>query len=151
MEFHREKSRVRAFHAALDARDWPAAVRHVAPGCQWRGYHPFNELVGPEAPIERFWQPLHGSLSHLQRREDVFFAGLNEIDGFTSTWVVSMGHFVGLFDAPFLGIPPTGKSISINVIDIIRIAEGQFVEHWGVMDQMAMMQQLGAMPEPGQS
>jgi predicted ester cyclase len=36
------------------------------------------------------------------------------------------------------------------VIDIMRIAEGQFVEHWGVMDQMAMMQQLGVIPEPGQ-
>ena len=46
----------------------------------------------------------------------------------------------------FMGIPPTGKSISINVIDIMRIAEGKFVEHWGVMDSMAMMQQLGVVP-----
>ena len=51
----------------------------------------------------------------------------------------------------FMGIPPTGKSISINVIDILVIAEGRFVEHWGVMDSMAMMQQLGVAPAPEQA
>ena len=50
-----------------------------------------------------------------------------------------------------MGIPPTGQSISINVIDILRIVEGKFVEHWGVMDSMAMMQQLGVVPAPGQA
>jgi steroid delta-isomerase-like uncharacterized protein len=59
--------------------------------------------------------------------------------------------WTGTHKGEFMGIPPTGQSIAINVIDIIRIAEGQFVEHWGVMDQMAMMQQLGALPAPGQS
>jgi steroid delta-isomerase-like uncharacterized protein len=51
----------------------------------------------------------------------------------------------------FMGVPPTGKGVSVGVIDIIRIAGGKFVEHWGQMDSMAMMQQLGAIPPPGQS
>jgi predicted ester cyclase len=46
-----------------------------------------------------------------------------------------------------MGIPPTGKRMSINVIDIIGMANGQGVEHWGVMDQMTMMQQLGLIPD----
>ena len=58
--------------------------------------------------------------------------------------------WAGTHKGEFMGIPPTGKSISIGVIDILRIAEGQFVEHWGVMDQMAMMQQLGVIPTPGE-
>lgn len=48
----------------------------------------------------------------------------------------------------FMGIAPTGKSVSIGVIDIIRIADGKLVEHWGQMDSMGMMQQLGAIPAP---
>ena len=48
----------------------------------------------------------------------------------------------------FMGIPATGKSISIGVIDIIRIAGGKLVEHWGQMDSMGLMQQLGAIPAP---
>jgi steroid delta-isomerase-like uncharacterized protein len=48
----------------------------------------------------------------------------------------------------FMGIPPAGKSMSIGVIDIFRIDEGKSVEHWGLMDSLAMMQQLGAIPGP---
>ncbi|MBI1880230.1 MAG: ester cyclase [Chloroflexi bacterium] len=59
--------------------------------------------------------------------------------------------WTGTHDGEFMGIPPTGKRISINVIDILSIAEGKFVEHWGVMDSMAMMQQLGVVPAPGQA
>jgi predicted ester cyclase len=39
--------------------------------------------------------------------------------------------------------PPTGKKMSIDVIDIIKIKEGKIVEHWGVPDQLGMMLQLG--------
>jgi predicted ester cyclase len=48
-----------------------------------------------------------------------------------------------------MDMPPTGKSIAVGVIDIFRIAGGKIVEHWGQMDSMGMMQQLGAMPAPG--
>lgn len=57
--------------------------------------------------------------------------------------------WTGTHKGEFMGIPPTGKRISINVIDILGIAEGKFVEHWGVMDSMALMQQLGVVPAPG--
>jgi steroid delta-isomerase-like uncharacterized protein len=50
----------------------------------------------------------------------------------------------------FMGVPPTGKSVSFGVLDIIRVAGGKFVEHWGQMDSMGLMQQLGAIPAPGQ-
>ena len=50
----------------------------------------------------------------------------------------------------FMGIAPTGKSVSIGVIDIIGIADGKFVEHWGQMDNMGLMQQLGVIPPAGE-
>lgn len=46
----------------------------------------------------------------------------------------------------FMGVPATGRRVSFGVIDIIRIANGKLVEHWGQMDSMSMMQQLGAIP-----
>jgi predicted ester cyclase len=39
--------------------------------------------------------------------------------------------------------PPTGKKMSIDVIDIVRIRDRKIVEHWGVPDQLGMMLQLG--------
>lgn len=49
----------------------------------------------------------------------------------------------------FLGIPPNGKQVSIDGIAIHRIAGGQLVEHWAVMDMFGMFQQLGSMPQLG--
>jgi predicted SnoaL-like aldol condensation-catalyzing enzyme len=35
----------------------------------------------------------------------------------------------------------------INAGNLVRVRDGQVIEHWGVMDAMKMMQQLGAMPD----
>ena len=43
-----------------------------------------------------------------------------------------------------MGIAPTGNEIFVQAIDILRFADGRAVEHWGVTDQMSMMEQLGA-------
>ena len=48
----------------------------------------------------------------------------------------------------FMGVPATGKRVSFGVIDIIRITNGKVAEHWGQMDSMSLMQQLGAIPAP---
>ncbi len=48
----------------------------------------------------------------------------------------------------FMGIPPTGKHAKWTQINIIRIANGKVVEHWGEVDTMGMMQQLGLVPPP---
>jgi steroid delta-isomerase-like uncharacterized protein len=55
----------------------------------------------------------------------------------------------GTHKGEFMGIPPTGRSVSFGVIDVIRVAGGKFVEHWGLMDSMSLMQQLGAIPAEG--
>ena len=50
----------------------------------------------------------------------------------------------------FMGMPATGKKIDVKGVDIIRFANGKAVEHWGVNDDLTMMQQLGIIPMPGQ-
>lgn len=54
----------------------------------------------------------------------------------------------GTHRGEFMGVPATGKRVSIGVIDIIRVSGGKLVEHWGQMDSMGMMQQIGAIPVP---
>ena len=63
--------------------------------------------------------------------------------------VVIRQTWSGSHKGEFMGIPPTGRSVSFGVIDILRIADGKCVEHWGQMDSMSLMQQLGAIPAPG--
>jgi predicted ester cyclase len=55
----------------------------------------------------------------------------------------------GTHQQQFQGIAPTGRRISITAIDIIHISKGKIVEHWGVTDQLTMLQQIGAIPTPG--
>ena len=50
----------------------------------------------------------------------------------------------------FMGIPPTGKQVTVTAIDINCIVGGKSVEHWLNMDTLGLLQQLGVMPAPGQ-
>lgn len=52
----------------------------------------------------------------------------------------------GTHTGEFLGIAPTGKEVSLMQISIDRVSGGKIVEHWGVADQTALMQQLGFVP-----
>jgi predicted ester cyclase len=54
----------------------------------------------------------------------------------------------GTHSGPFLGIPPTGRSFSMAGIDIYRIENDRMAEHWHVVDQLTMLQQLGLVPTP---
>ena len=42
----------------------------------------------------------------------------------------------------FMGIPPTGKKVVINVIDMIRLKQGKYIEHWGMSNLAEVMAQL---------
>jgi predicted ester cyclase len=50
-----------------------------------------------------------------------------------------------------MGMPPTGKRISVTGIDIFRFEGGKIVEHWNQSDMLGLLQQLGAIPSPAQT
>jgi len=55
----------------------------------------------------------------------------------------------GTHQGELMGIPATGRSVDIQLIDITRFGDdGRAIEHWGVSDTMGMMQQLGVAPGP---
>ncbi len=54
----------------------------------------------------------------------------------------------GTHQGPFMGMPPTGKRVTITFIDIQRIVDGKIVEHWNETDTLGMLQQLGLVPPP---
>ena len=60
--------------------------------------------------------------------------------------VVSRKTYRGTHQGEFLGIPPTGRQVSVGLIDIMRLIDGQVVEHWSVGDDLSMLQQLGVLP-----
>jgi len=55
----------------------------------------------------------------------------------------------GTMKADFMGIPATGKRAIWTEIHIGRVANGRLAEHWGLVDQLGMLVQLGIVPAPG--
>jgi predicted ester cyclase len=47
----------------------------------------------------------------------------------------------------YFGAPGTGQNVTCSVFGIARVADGKLVEHWGVTDELHLMQQVGLLPE----
>jgi predicted ester cyclase len=57
----------------------------------------------------------------------------------------------GTHEGPLMGMPPpTGRAVRQDHMHFVRYRDGRAIEHWGVRDDLGMMQQLGVIPEPGQ-
>jgi steroid delta-isomerase-like uncharacterized protein len=53
----------------------------------------------------------------------------------------------GTHRGDFMGIAPTGSTVDMQLIDIMRFdGAGHVCEHWGVADMLSLMQQLGVVP-----
>ena len=57
----------------------------------------------------------------------------------------------GTMRGDFAGMPATGKYATWKEIHIGRVADGRVVEHWGLIDQLDMLIQLGVIPAPGRA
>jgi C-1 hydroxylase len=49
--------------------------------------------------------------------------------------------------AEFMGVPASGKEITCSVMGLIRISNGKIIEHWNVMDELHLLQQIGLIPD----
>jgi len=74
-----------------------------------------------------------------------FHQDINDIvispDGKKASVLVTI---TGTNKGDFMGMPATNKKINITGIDNFHIENGKFTDHWGFVDDQAMMQQLGA-------
>jgi hypothetical protein len=115
----------------------------------WYGVHPFDEQKGSEAVAEAFWKPFLQAWRAVQRRQDVFMAGTSEIDN--TDWVTSMGHFMGLFDGDWLGIPASRKIALLRYADFNCIENGKITRSGFFCDIIGVMNQVGIHPLPPQT
>lgn len=153
--FQTEKALVKAHFLAM-AQATPGTVARIlaertARDWLWRGYHPCHEQRGAEAVAAAFWIPFLTAMKRVQRRPDIFFAGKNQIDDFRSVWVVSMGHLMGLFDLPFLNIPPTRRIAMLRYAEFNRVEDGRITETAFFFDLLHLMRQAGLTVLPPQT
>jgi steroid delta-isomerase-like uncharacterized protein len=63
--------------------------------------------------------------------------------------VVVRNTVTGTHQGEYLGIAPTGRSVTYDEMFIVRFAGGRIVETWGVVDLLSQLRQLGALPAQG--
>ncbi len=64
--------------------------------------------------------------------------------------VVQRIRWSGTHEGEFFGVPPTGKHVTTELMEIHRMGpDGKIAEHWSSMDRLGVLQQLGAIPAAG--
>jgi len=108
----------------------------------WEIFHPFNELIGLDAARVLFWGPLKQGFPDYESRMGFMIAG--EYEG--RDYISALGHVMGNFAAPFVGIPPTHglNYLRIGINAIIR--DGKIAKAYILLDLVDLMRQAGYYP-----
>lgn len=94
-----------------------------------------NVSKGPDGMIA-FIQAFHAGFSDL--RVEILHQ-LAENDLVATRKVIHMRH-----TGTFMGIAPSGKAVTLPVMDLVRLEKGQYKEHWGMRDMQGLVEQLKA-------
>ena len=105
-------------------------------------YHNASTTIQGREPYKQFLS------IYLTASPDLHFTREDEVA--EGDKVVSRYTTRGTHLGPFMGIPPTGKHVTVTGIAITRIANGKVVEEWANADELGLLQQLGVVPTPGQ-
>jgi len=103
---------------------------------------PFGQGAGREG-LKRTLAGLFAAFpDQLWETEEVIYEGEKVVSRFT---------FHGTHDGEFMGMPPTGRKVAVKGVVIDRVVDGKWTESRILMDNLGMMQQLGAIPPPQQA
>ena len=116
-------------------------VEHCHADCVWEVFHPFNTLVG-DAAGPGFWLQLKAALPDLEYRPALFVGGTYE----NRLQVSTLGHLIGTFDAPLLGIPATNGMAFLRIGINATIREGRIAKIYVLLDLVDLMRQAGFYP-----
>ncbi len=143
---NRNKERIKVLRAALydcDAGRLRGQLREIfAPDCEVHLANPLEEMRGADALYDQAYAPLLAAVPDLERRDFIVMAG--ETQG--QNWVGCCGHYLGVFERPWLGIPPTQHLLAMRYHEFFRLEDGFIVEMQALWDIPQVMLQAGAWP-----
>ncbi len=108
--------------------------------------YPFLQQNNVHDLSNNFWRPFAEAWSPIQRRQQIFLAGTNEIDG--TDWVLSAGYFQGLFDKSWLGIPANHKLAFLRYAEFFNVQNNKITKASFFCDILDVMYQAGLKPLP---
>jgi predicted ester cyclase len=128
------KAVVRRVYAALDAGDQAALAGLIDDGFRLH-------LAGVSEPLDlasmaAFGSALYGAFP------DLHHTVLDQLED--GNRVATRLRMQGTHRGAFEGIAPTGSTIDVEAMNIHRVVDGRVVEQWAVLDQLALLRQIGA-------
>jgi steroid delta-isomerase-like uncharacterized protein len=132
---------IRRCFAELDRRNPDILDELCAPGYVAH----FPGTPGPLAreAIKAVWQPFFAAFPDLRHTIEGIFAEGDR--------VVARLTIAGTHEGELMGIPPTGRAVTIGSINFFRFEGGAIAEQWVNYDALGMLQQLGAVPPAPQA
>ncbi len=106
----------------------PDFVNHEAPSGRNRGPESMRALI---TMLRTAFPDLHFTIEELVGEGDT---------------VAGRVTLSGTHEGPLMRMPPTGRSVRQASMHFVRFRDGKAIEHWGVRDDLGMMQQLGVIP-----
>lgn len=131
------KERTRQFYAAMSEGNLDAVDEYIAE--DFVDHEEFPGISRDKEGVRQFFTLMRGAFPDFQMEPQEMIA--------EGDLVAVRAVFTGTQEGEFMGVPATGRTVQVGGFDIIRIRDGKATEHWGLMDAMTMMQQLGAIPE----
>ena len=126
---------------AFNQGDWDAVDRLFAPDYVDHDRSRADLPPGP-AGVKLAWAGFQVAFPDLHATiEDLVAEGQK---------VVVRGSIRGTHQGELMGIPPTGKPVTVTLIDVNRIEGGKLAERWAEADMLGMLQQLGVVPGPAE-
>jgi predicted SnoaL-like aldol condensation-catalyzing enzyme len=133
------KALVKLFYAELDAGNLEAMDQLVSADFVDHDPPPIPGLPpgkdGLKVAFEIFWRSTPGTHEVLDQVAE---------GDLVVTRIRAQGHFVEDMGP----IPATGGAMDVTATSVYRVRDGMLTEHWGEVDSLSMMQQLGVVPVP---
>ncbi|MEL6680924.1 MAG: ester cyclase, partial [Pseudomonadota bacterium] len=123
----------------------------------WHVCAPIETLTGADAIAEGLIIPLKTAFPNAMRRDDIAMMGQargplhpdQDQSVGRGVWFATLGHLVGNFEAPFLGIPPSGKLHFLRRGEFYRVTpDGRIAEAHILIDVLDLLLQVGRFPLP---
>jgi len=140
----------------MSTEDNKALVHRSFEGFNQRNLAVFNELCTPDLVFHNASTTINGLEASMQALSVLLTAFPDA--RFTVEDMIAEGDKMvarytlhGSHQGNFMGIPPTGKQITVTGIEIFHFANGKVVEEWVNGDDLGLLQQLGVIPVPGQA
>jgi steroid delta-isomerase-like uncharacterized protein len=137
----------------MSAQENKALVRRLVEEAQAGGkLHVIDELISPDFVDHSAWPGIPATREGVKQIFGIFQAALADLEVIIHDQIAEADRVVtrktlrGTHQGDLLGVPPSGNVIRIEVIDILRVQDGQITDHWNLVDQHGLLQQLGLVP-----